>query len=422
MIRSMILGVMANILRTYTIYKFMEMFYLSKNVKSCWKFIVYTIYVCLTSGGYYIFHNTLLNIFTNILGLFLIILLYYGNLWKNCLIIVCIYCVNIAMESFVFSLIKIGRNSDIILESINECITSIGLLILVIIIEKTRAIKAKDYHMKISLWLALISIPVVSNFIIINLVYKKMYNEKYVQIEILGILLINIVVFYLYGALQDYYRQKVEKETFFYKMKIYGNQLDILKDSNQKMRELRHDMKHHLSELKYLARNGEDKSILIYIDNMEKYMLNTREYIDSGNKDIDGTLNYLLQKAKDKLNQVDVAISIPEGIEIHNYLFNVILGNLLENAIDGATYSEKKYLKISMKTKQNVMFINIVNSFSGEVKLQNNKLLTTKNNEEQHGIGLNSVKRMVDEMNGSINIKWESGYFNVSVMLYMDTI
>ena len=139
-----------------------------------------------------------------------------------------------------------------------------------------------------------------------------------------------MAIFYLYGAVQDYYRQKIEKEEFFNRMEIYANQLDIMKNSYQKIKELRHDMRHHLGELKYLANTNEKKQLLAYIEDMELHMINTEEYVSSGNKEIDGTLNYLLQTAKKKLKEVDVSVSIPENLEIHNYLFNVILGNLLE--------------------------------------------------------------------------------------------
>lgn len=71
-----------------------------------------------------------------------------------------------------------------------------------------------------------------------------------------------------------------------------------------------------------------------------------------------------MQTAKKKLKEVDVSVSIPENLEIHNYLFNVILGNLLENAIAAAVKTERKYLKIHIKLKQNVIYIAVENSYN----------------------------------------------------------
>lgn len=418
----MILGVIANVLRTYAIYRFIGLFYFSKTENKWIKSGVYVLFVILTSGGYYLLNNQYVNIFTNLVGLVLIVSTYQGSIKKNVLSIISIYSVNVVIESLVFSIIKTNGKSSDILESVNECIVSIGILLFVVVLEKTRAIKEKEFQIRSSLWLWLISVPVISIVIILLMLNSTGLGERNIEIEIAGILVINLAIFYLYGAVQDYYRQKIEKEEFFNRMEIYANQLDIMKNSYQKIKELRHDMRHHLGELKYLANTNEKKQLLAYIEDMELHMINTEEYVSSGNKEIDGTLNYLLQTAKKKLKEVDVSVSIPENLEIHNYLFNVILGNLLENAIAAAVKTERKYLKIHIKLKQNVIYIVVENSYNGEVKIKDNKIMTSKKDKKIHGIGLESVKRMVEEMNGMLDIQWKESVFTVNSIFYLEEI
>lgn len=417
-----ILGVIANVLRTYAIYRFIGLFYFSKTENKWIKSGVYVLFVILTSGGYYLLNNQYVNIFTNLVGLVLIVSTYQGSIKKNVLSIISIYSVNVVIESLVFSIIKTNGKTSDILESVNECIVSIGILLFVVVLEKTRAIKKKEFQIRSSLWLWLISVPVISIVIILLMLNSTGLGERNIEIEIAGILVINLAIFYLYGAVQDYYRQKIEKEEFFNRMEIYANQLDIMKNSYQKIKELRHDMRHHLGELKYLANTNEKKQLLAYIEDMERHMINTEEYVSSGNKEIDGTLNYLLQTAKKKLKEVDVSVSIPENLEIHNYLFNVILGNLLENAIAAAVKTERKYLKIHIKLKQNVIYIAVENSYNGEVKIKDNKIMTSKKDKKSHGIGLESVKRMVEEMNGMLDIQWKESVFTVNIMFYLEEI
>ena len=417
-----ILGVIANVLRTYAIYRFIGLFYFSKTENKWIKSGVYVLFVMLTSGGYYLLNNQYVNIFTNLVGLSLIVSTYQGSIKKNILSIISIYSVNVVIESLVFSIIKTNRQSRDILESVNECIVSIGILLFVVVLEKTKAIKKKEFQISSSLWLWLISVPVISIIIILLMLNSTGLGEHIIEIEIAGILVINLAIFYLYGAIQDYYRQKIEKEEFFNRMEIYANQLDIMKNSYQKIKELRHDLKHHLGELKYLANTNGKKQLLVYIEDMERHMINAEEYVSSGNKEIDGTLNYLLQTAKKKLKEVDVSVSIPENLEIHNYLFNVILGNLLENAISAAVKTERKYLKVYIKLKQNVIYIVVENSYNGEVKIKDNKIITSKKDKKIHGIGLESVKRMVEEMNGILDIQWKESVFTVNVIFYLTEI
>lgn len=417
-----ILGIIANVLRTYAIYRFIGLFYFSKTESKWVKSGVYVLFVILTSGGYYLLHNQYVNIFTNLIGLILIVSTYQGSIRKNTLSILSIYSVNVVIESLVFAIINTNEHSADILESVNECIVSIGILLFVVILEKTKAIKKKEFQISSLLWLCLISVPSISIIIILIMLNSTGVEDNIIEIEIAGILIINLSIFYLYGAVQDYYKQKIEKEDFYKRMEIYANQLDIMKDSYQKMRELRHDMRHHLSELKFLVNSNEKKQLLTYIEDMERHMLNGEEYVSSGNREIDGTLNYLLQTAKKKLKDVNVSVSIPENLEIHNYLFNVILGNLLENAISASIKTEEKYLKVQIKLRQNVMYIAVENSYNGEIKIKDNKIVTSKRNRKNHGIGLESVKRMVEEMNGMLDIKWVESVFKVNVMLYLEEI
>lgn len=417
-----LLGILANILRTYAIYRFMRLLYFSYNTRNFYQNWTYIFFVILTSGGYYLFHNLYINIFTNILGLIFIVLTYEGKFLKNALVILSVYSVNVVIESLVFFMVGLNQSMDVIVESVNECITSIGILLFAVLLEKTKAIRNEESPINVSVWISLISVPIISIIIILVLLHQHESKGTAIEIEIIGILIINLVVFYLYGAIQDYYNEKSKKEEFLKKTEIYANQIKIMSDSYQKTRELRHDMKHHLVELQYLAYQRETEQLVNYIEEMWKHMSNENEYVSSGNEEIDGTLNYLLQRAYKKLNEIEVAITIPDRLEIHNYLFNVILGNLLENAIEAAADTERKYLKIVIKLRKNVLYIIVENTFKNDVKIKDSKILTTKRNVKNHGIGLESVKGVVEEMNGMLDIRWGDEMFCVNVMLYLNSI
>lgn len=101
--QEIILGVMANILRTYAIYRFMEVMNPLKTVSRRLKILMYSGFVVLTSGGYYLFHNQIINIMTNLTGLMLILLIYKESLEKKIVFAIGIYSINVVIESLVFS-------------------------------------------------------------------------------------------------------------------------------------------------------------------------------------------------------------------------------------------------------------------------------------------------------------------------------
>lgn len=414
------LGVLANILRIYSIYRFMELVHIPKKLSKHIKALVYVLFIVLNSGGYYIFHNMVLNIVTNVIGLCMISMLYQGRKEKKLVLILCIYAVNVIVESFVFSITGLYVEYDEMSRSIKECITSICIYFCTIALGRTCAHKKHQFQMKYPIWVSLLCIPIISIAEIFSMWQSQSENAINVHIEIIGVLIINIALFYLYDALQDYYKEKSEKEEFRIAMESYSNQLDLMKESWQKMRGLRHDLKHHLCELRYFATQNNEEKMLDYLDEMERHMINNDEYVSSGNNELDGTLNYLLQLASNSLKEVRTQISVPEEMEIHSFSLNVVLGNLLENAIKGARESERKYLHIIIRAKQGVLFIKIENSYNGQLRKNGKKLLSTKKESEKHGIGLENVQRIVNELNGNMEIVCEGELFCVNIMLFLN--
>lgn len=417
---DIILGVLANILRAYAIYHFMELLHVPKKIPRYIKLLIYIVFVVMTSGGYYFFHNQILNIVTNIMGLCIISMLYNGSKTKKFVLAFCIYAINVIVEGLVFSLTGLYEEYSEMTRSIKECITSIGIYLCILVLKRTCTKSSKQLPMKYPIWMMLLSVPVISVIEIFSMWHTENSSEINVRIEILGIFIINFAIFYLYDTLQDYYKQKSEKEEFRIAMEGYSNQIDVMQESWQKMRSLRHDLKHHLCELRFLAAQPQNKTLILdYVDEMECQLLNEDEYVSSGNKEIDGTLNYFLQSAHLLLNEVKTQVSVPEDMSIHSFMLNVILGNLLENAIRGAQESERKYLNIVIQVKQGVMFIKIENSYNGRLRKDDEKLLTTKLKSEHHGIGLENVRRIVDERNGDMEIKYSTEIFCVNIMLFL---
>lgn len=190
---------------------------------------------------------------------------------------------------------------------------------------------------------------------------------------------------------------------------------------------MRHDMKHHMNELKLLANKYNVVEIQDYIDRMEYFIHNPKEIVSSGNVEIDSVLNYMLQKAKAELETVDVKVILPEEI-MHSFDLNVLIGNLLENAIEAARKTERKYLNVYIALQKGVLKIQIENSYVTETISEVNKrdgsriFLTTKKKKEQHGIGLKNVKKIVELYNGNIDIQTRGNIFSVKLILYMSMV
>lgn len=199
---------------------------------------------------------------------------------------------------------------------------------------------------------------------------------------------------------------------------VYAYQLELAQESQDRIAALRHDMKHHMMELALMIKEEENPDAVRYLKEMNRFMLNPREYAATGNKELDGVLNYLLRDAKETLEHVNIDIRVPEKSCWKDFTLCVILGNLLDNAIREAKKSEEKYLEVHIRSRKGILLMDIENSYSGEIQEENHRFQTTQNNAAFHGIGLENVKRIVWENRGEMDIHYENNRFHVKVLLY----
>lgn len=214
--------------------------------------------------------------------------------------------------------------------------------------------------------------------------------------------------------------QKYEATMLKNQVQIYANQLNVIMQNEKKVKSLRHDMKHHMNELKLLANKHHVQEIQNYIDCMEDFICNPNELVSSGNVEIDSVLNYMLRKAKEELETVESKVILPEEIK-HSFDINVLIGNLLENAIEAARETEKKYLSVYIALKKGVLILRVDNSFAAENagEKTGSKALMSAKKKEHHGIGLMNVRKIVELYNGRMDIEKNGDIFSVKIFLYM---
>ena len=68
-------------------------------------------------------------------------------------------------------------------------------------------------------------------------------------------------------------------------VEVYSYQLDVARESQKQVNSLRHDMKHHIIELQSMLKNTNNPEIIKYLQDMEKFMLNPKEYHGTFSRD-----------------------------------------------------------------------------------------------------------------------------------------
>lgn len=144
----------------------------------------------------------------------------------------------------------------------------------------------------------------------------------------------------------------------------------------------------------------------------------------SGNALIDGLLADKFDVARKYEIAVEYHIEIPTKLPFDDADLCIIVGNALDNAIDGTKDIEgAKKIEISMGVKQGNFLLKVKNTFNPElIKFDNNgkRLRTSKTDKSNHGMGIGLIEETALKYNGLMEITMNENIFCLSVLLYQN--
>jgi histidine kinase-, DNA gyrase B-, and HSP90-like ATPase len=274
--------------------------------------------------------------------------------------------------------------------------------------------KERYYNVESKYNFLLFVIPIGSLYLCINILNTNDISLDNI-LSIFILLSINLSVFYILSLIIKSYERIYKQDMIKSEYKYYKNQLELIQDSNNKTAKIRHDYKNHMIALKNYINNGKQKEIDVYIDSVLDNLKPSNIIIDSGNFVIDSLLNYKIG-CIDNLNY-KIDVKVPKRIFVSDYDINILLGNLLDNAINALENDHEKILNISIIYKYESLYIKFCNSYSGYYKKKGNSFITTKDDKLNHGYGLKNIEEIVHKYSGNIEYYTDNNKFIVDIIL-----
>lgn len=203
---------------------------------------------------------------------------------------------------------------------------------------------------------------------------------------------------------------------------IYYLQASNQQTNNSELKQFRHDIKNHVGALNQMIASNEIDKALEYLSAMNDISDTSELLCNTGNVALDSIVNYKLSSAKEVGIKCTLRASIPTGINIADKDIIIIMGNLLDNAIEACSkLSTEKYIKVNMNYKKGIFLIFVSNNYNGIAEKNGTKFITLKSNKSLHGLGLKNVQKTISKYNGTLEINETSTEFNVSTMMFVDT-
>jgi len=182
----------------------------------------------------------------------------------------------------------------------------------------------------------------------------------------------------------------------------------------QKMRGWRHDYRHHIQTMKVHAANKEYEEIDKYLEMLDDDLTNVETVIKTGNRMADAILNSKLSLAAANRIEVKAEAKIPVSLTVSELDLCIIIGNLMDNAIDACMElpPEKRLIRIYMDMKGNYLYFALTNTSGGKKK---KSFRSTKG--EGHGFGIARMDAVVEKYGGYITRASEDEAFSTEVLL-----
>ena len=205
-------------------------------------------------------------------------------------------------------------------------------------------------------------------------------------------------------------------------LQIQHDQYSMLQARIAENRRARHDFRQHLRVIQDCVKRGDLEDLKSYLAEYEKQFPSHSDHIYCNSYAVNAILAFYADKAENHNICLDVKIQMSDTPVIPETEFCVLLGNLLENALDacqtGRPESEtaQPFIRVcAVQTGTSTLSITVDNTSVFKPTWINEKLVSTK--AAGSGIGTESIRMIAEQYRGDARFEWKDGVFYASVML-----
>ncbi|MGX4601195.1 sensor histidine kinase [Faecalimicrobium sp. JNUCC 81] len=271
-------------------------------------------------------------------------------------------------------------------------------------------------YIDIKTWI-MIDIICIAPFISIIVTIINTPNSNVLQAYPIAIACIatSLSMIFLIEYIVKSVKNKLEIQNFKLEYSYYKE----LEENQLGIRKLHHDMNNHLSVIySFLEYDNLDGAKDYFNGLSNKFRLSNRVFCKNSivNAVINSKYNLAIENKIDCFFNIDINNILPiEDIDLCS-----IFANTLDNSIEASQkIGDISSRKISLKARcdKGYFSYSITNNYNGDIKLNNEKYISTKSDNKMHGFGLENIGDIVRRYNGTLNITYSDLEFSVLIII-----
>lgn len=195
------------------------------------------------------------------------------------------------------------------------------------------------------------------------------------------------------------------------------NHVAELQQLQQSIHAWQHEEHNHIQVLYAYLETGQMEQMKQYLATMENEIHQIVQLVNSGNIALDAILNAKLTHAKKLDIHVDYTVALAPQQWMHDMDLALLLGNLLNNALEGAASKKlgERWIRIYIASKQDKLYLYIANPFQGKRSKKNKQYYSTK--QDHMGLGRIKIKDIIKKYNGIESTADDQGIFVTEILL-----
>lgn len=216
--------------------------------------------------------------------------------------------------------------------------------------------------------------------------------------------------------------RKMERRMVAYQQDLMEKHCEEVENMYRQTRGWRHDYRNHIQTMKAYLSMGKYEELAVYLDQLDEDINQVDTVIKTGNVMVDAILNSKISVARARQITVEAKATVPQQLSIAEVDLCVILGNLLDNAIEACMRIEEegqRFIRIYVDVLQGQLYLYVLNATAGKLKRQGDTYRSTKVSRE-HGYGLMRMDRVVEKYHGYLDRQDEEGVFATEVLLPLE--
>ena len=187
-----------------------------------------------------------------------------------------------------------------------------------------------------------------------------------------------------------------------------------LQQQESQVRQLRHDLRNHLTVILGLLEKEDTQGAIGYLEQMigSSALQYSKRFCD--NEAANVVLSAKAETMEQKGITADFAVSLPKDLSVADTDLAALLGNALDNAMDGVQNAAAKHVILRCRVNKGLLMLRLENPTGREV---NPDFSTTKQDKASHGFGLSGMREIARRYHGTLEASVEDGQFILIVCL-----